>query len=106
MSMKKFIAYMSLALVVYLAIYAIMLASLRMQSAVVSDFCEQLESGMSVAEIQTSATGQQLISAFHQDPESPLRLLFVSQVDNKDAVCQIIIENDRLTQKKFVLQAF
>ncbi|MBT8438248.1 MAG: hypothetical protein HKP55_05700 [Gammaproteobacteria bacterium] len=104
--MKKFIAYMSLALVVYLLIYAIMLASLRMQSTAVSDFCGQLESGMSVAEIQAAATQQQLISAFHEDAENALRLLFVSQADNKDAVCQIMIENDRLTQKKFVLSAF
>ena len=59
--MKKFIAYMSLALVVYLAIYAIMLLSLRTQSADVSEFCDQLETGMSVSEVQAKATHQQLI---------------------------------------------
>ena len=104
--MKKFIAYMSLALVVYILIYVIMLASLRMQSAEVSDFCEQLETGLSVSEIQSAATAKQLVSAFHEDTENPFRLLFVSQADNKDAVCQVKIENDRLIQKKFVLSAF
>ena len=97
---------MSLALVVYLLIYAIMLASLRMQSAQVSEFCEQLESGLSVSEIQAVVAEQHLVSAFHEDDETSLRLLFVSQADNKDAVCQLIIENDKLTQKKFVLSAF
>lgn len=97
---------MSLALVVYLLIYAIMLASLRMQSAQVSEFCDQLEVGIPVAEIQATATKQQLVSAFHEEDENSLRLLFVSQPDNKDAVCQLKIENDKLTHKKFVLSAF
>jgi len=97
---------MSLALVVYLLIYAIMLVSLRMQSAQVSEFCDQLEAGMPVAEIQAAAAKQQLVSAFHEDAANSLRLLFVSQGDNKDAVCQLMIENDKLTHKKFVLSAF
>ncbi len=97
---------MSLALVVYLLIYAIMLVSLRMQSAQVSEFCDQLEVGTTVAEIQTAAAKQQLLSAFHEDDENSMRLLFVSQADNRDAVCQLMIENDRLVQKKFVLSAF
>jgi len=104
--MKKFIAYMSLALVVYLAIYAVMLASLRMQSSQLSEFCEQLVVGASVAEIQTAAAKQQLLSAFPEDDQNSFRLLFVSQADNRDAVCQIKIEDDRLVQKKFVLSAF
>lgn len=104
--MKKFIAYMFLALVVYILIYAIMLASLRMQSADVSEFCDQLETGMPVSGIQAAAAQQQLISAFQKEDETPSRLLFVSQADNKDAVCQVMVEDGRLTQKKFVLQVF
>ena len=102
--MKKFIAYMSLALVVYVAIYAIMLISLRMDSTDVSEFCDSLQNGMPVTAIQNAASGRQLISAFHEDENQ--RLLFVSRADNKDAVCQVLIQNEKLAEKKFVLRSF
>ncbi len=97
---------MFLALAVYIFIYLIMLVTLRMQSAAVSGFCDQLETGMPVSDIQASAVRQQLVSAFYQDDENAARLLFVSEADNRDAVCQVKIEDERLIQKKFVLRVF
>ncbi len=104
--MKKFIAYMMLALVLYIAIYAVVLILLRSDSADVSEFCDQLQTGTPVSEIQKAATGHRLIFAFHDKQKAGMRLLFVSLPENKDAVCQIGVENDRLAQKKFILRTF
>jgi hypothetical protein len=104
--MKKLIAYMILATVVYLLIYALLLGALRMQSADISDYCESVQINESVPVMLARAEEQGLISAFQQMAEKNSRLLFVSAADNKDAVCKVIIENDAVKQKKFILSLF
>jgi hypothetical protein len=104
--MKKFLSYMILATVIYVLIYAILLGSLRMQSAHISDYCENVQNGETVPEILARAKGKDLISAFQDVAENNIRILFVSEPDNKDAVCKIMIENEVVTQKKFVLSVF
>ena len=104
--MKKFVAYLLLAVVVYVLTYAALLGFLRLSSGDIREFCDQLENGMSADAIQASARTRGFVSAINPLLENNTTILFISQPDNPDATCQGLIENGVLSHKKFVLSVF
>ena len=104
--MKKFIAYMLLAGVVYLGIYAALLGYMHVSTSNVREFCEQLEPGMELKTIEALAGQQGFESALRQLPDNQTDVIFISTSGNKDATCQGIIKNNALFKQKFVLSVF
>ena len=104
--MKKFAAYLVLALLVYALIYALLLGYMRFKSKDIRMFCEQLTTGMSKSDIELAARNQGLLSAVNTLADQQGEIIFISRADAPDTACQGLIENGQLTHKKFVLSVF
>jgi len=104
--MKKLIAYMLLALVVYILFYAVILAFKRMSGEDTRDFCEALEPGMSLEAIEALASQKNLEGAINDLPDNQGQMFFVRDPGSPEAVCQGIIEDSILKEKKYSLSVF
>lgn len=104
--MKKFIAYMALALIVYLLIYAALIGFKRMSASNIRDFCERLEIGQPLVEVEALVKNNGFSSALNPLPDDRGVMIFINSPKNQEATCQGILKQNKLTQKKFVLSVF
>jgi hypothetical protein len=104
--MKKFITNMLLAIIVYVLVYVAILGYLRINAAQVRQYCELLETGMTLAAMESLAHEKGLETALTPVAEDDKKILFVSDKDISQAVCKGLIEGGVLTSKKFELSVF
>ena len=104
---------MVLALIVYVLFYWLMLSTMRSDGAALSEFCESVVIGQQLDQARRSAEDAGFLSALKSDLSdsamsavSSAGVMFVSSKENPDTTCQLAIENNKVSAKKFVLKTF
>ncbi len=104
--MKKFIAYMLLAGLVYVFIYFLLINDLREEAAALSQFCETLKAGQTVANIRQQAAQAGFQVAISELEPETRQLMFISDAPHSDASCRVLLDFGQMQQKHFSLMLF
>jgi len=104
--LKKFFAYMLLALLVYILIYYLLIWNLRAESEMLSDYCDNLTQGQSLQRLTEEAQAAGFKTAISELANRQEQLMFVSRPEDSQASCRILLIDGRLTEKHFSLKLF